>query len=100
MVAAAFRSLGSSVVDVDDSAPPEILIFDADPWDACRHQQLHAQRKRLPQATIVAASGLYHADLIADLHASGADAVWYKLAPIAELVSLCSTRRVGCAHHY
>jgi hypothetical protein len=64
---------------------PEIVVFDADPWDAEQAISLRAIRAADREARIIAAIGFPRPDLETALHDSGADQVWFKLAPIADL---------------
>jgi hypothetical protein len=77
-VAKAARTIAASV-------HPPAIVFDADPWDERRREALAQLRKDHPHARIVACVGFPRPDLDAELRTSGADAIWYKLATLADL---------------
>jgi hypothetical protein len=64
---------------------PEIVIFDADPWDAERAISLGAIRTSHRTSQIIAAVGFPRLDVATALRDSGADRVWFKLAPLGDL---------------
>jgi hypothetical protein len=85
MIESGIRKFGLRNHDPRSGEPPEILIFDADPWDAEQAISLRAIRAADRKARIIAAIGFPRPDLETALHESGADQVWFKLAPIADL---------------
>jgi hypothetical protein len=70
---------------------PDVIFFDADPWDAERMRILGATREAFPRAKLVACVGFPRSDLDAAVRANGADDVWFKLAPLADLKSVMVT---------
>ena len=86
MLEAALRSSDLPVHSPLSSEPPEAVIVDIDPWDSDRSLALRAIRAADPGARILAAAGFPRPDLTSALRESGADGVWFKLAPHAELV--------------
>lgn len=69
----------------DSADRPSVVLFDADPWNDERCAALRAIRAANPEARVVACAGFPRADLERGLRQSGADEVWFKLAPLAEL---------------
>jgi hypothetical protein len=85
MLEAAMRSWSSGAQEPAAEGAPEVILFDADPWDARQMTSLRAVRGAFPQAKLVACAGFPRPHLVADLCESGADDVWFKLAPLADL---------------
>ena len=91
MAGSALRGWGLQLV-TEGSGPPQAVIFDADPWDSERATALAAIRVTHPRTKIVACVGFQRRDLDEALRRSGADGVWFKLAPLNELAD-CVCRR-------
>jgi hypothetical protein len=90
MIESALRKAGFRIHDRDGAAHSDVIIFDADPWDAARAARLHAIRAAHREAPIVAAVGFPRGTMEAELLEAGADSVWFKLAPLCELVDAVS----------
>jgi hypothetical protein len=88
MLAQALRQSGGQIVDIDGATGPAAIVWDADPWNRDRAAELGAARRRWPNATVIAAVALPHPALERELCDSGADGVWFKLAPTARLLAL------------
>ncbi len=69
-------SLGAEV------GPPAVVVFDVDPWSDARRKALEAL---WPGTHVIACSGIAAVDLSEELKNAGADAVWFKLSPLAAL---------------
>jgi hypothetical protein len=85
---------------------PDIVVFDADPWSESRCDLLRAADSHWPGARVIACSGDTAIDLADDLKSAGADAVWFKLSPLARLKRLvtmsesrASSALKDCASH-
>ncbi len=91
MLSVAFSCSGHPVVDLKDPTFPTAIVWDADPWKSDRAAELHSLRSKFPHATIVACLGFVRDDLTDELRAAGADAVWFKLAPLVTLLSHLKT---------
>jgi hypothetical protein len=76
---------------------PQTIVFDADPWDQARRAALAEVRRAHPGVRIVACVGFPRPDLDADLRKGGADAIWYKLGHLAELVRRLAVPAAGPA---
>jgi hypothetical protein len=85
MLEAAARDWGYRLHESSQGGAPEVILFDADPWDARRMIILRSIRKAYPQAILVACVGFPRPDLDAALRENGADDVWFKLSPLADL---------------
>ncbi len=81
MIESGIRKSGLRNLDPRSGELPEIVIFDADPWDAERAISLRAIRAANREARLIAAVGFPRPDLESVLRESGADQVWFKLAP-------------------
>jgi hypothetical protein len=88
MLESAVRADGLRIHGPQSDERPEVVIFDADPWDPERAFALQAIRAADQEALIVAAAGFPRLDLTTALVDCGADDVWFKLAPLSELVDL------------
>jgi hypothetical protein len=86
MIEAAVRASELAVHSPESTEPPEAVIFDVDRWSPERSIALRAIRAADPGVRILAAAGFPRPDLAAALRDCGADDVWFKLAPIYELV--------------
>jgi hypothetical protein len=98
MLAQALRQQGGQVVDADGATGPAAIVWDADPWNGDRAAELAATRRQRPNATIIAAVALPHPALEEELRDSGADGIWFKLAPTARLLALLATGRQTVSH--
>jgi hypothetical protein len=85
MLKSVLSAWGLQSCEADDVDPPGVIVFDADPWDVDRQTALRMTRSAHPRAKLVACAGFPRPDLDAALRRSGADAVWFKLAPLDEL---------------
>ena len=90
MTAAALRNSGRSENESSDASPPAAIVFDADPWDGDRAQKLAKIRTAHPRSRLVACVGFSRPHVEAELRDAGADAIWFKLAPLADLL-VCAT---------
>ncbi|MGE5192721.1 MAG: hypothetical protein ACM3U2_09475 [Deltaproteobacteria bacterium] len=86
MLESRVRAIGLRNLGPQSGERPEVVIFDADPWNAERAIALRAIRAADREAQIVAAVGFPRPDLAIALRESGADKVWFKLAPLQALV--------------
>jgi len=86
MIEAAVRAIELPLHAPQSGVPPEAVIFDVDPWDSERSVSLCAIRAADPGARILAAVGFPRSDLAIAVRDCGADDVWFKLAPLCELV--------------
>jgi hypothetical protein len=68
--------------------PPHWLVWDADPAGPARHQELDQWRQACPRLRVLACVGFPRQDQALALRQQGVDAVWPKLAPLADLVEL------------
>jgi hypothetical protein len=85
MLDAAARNWGDCLHESSRGGAPELILFDADPWDPQRMIILRTIREAYPQARLVACIGFPCPDLDAALREKGADDLWFKLAPLADL---------------
>src|SRR5262245_34618790 len=99
MIASSLKATGVDVFDSQAEARPQAIIFDADPWDDVRMEALRAVRAKNELARIVIAVGFPRPDLEFGVFQSGADSVWFKLAPLQELHDELSHGRRGTAAH-
>jgi hypothetical protein len=86
MTESALRRDGFQIHDRQSAERPDAVVFDADPWDATRAAALRAIRAVDGEAHIVVAVGFPRRDLEIEALKAGAGAVWFKLAPLCELV--------------
>jgi hypothetical protein len=93
MLSSALRQAGGNVIDIDAAISPSAILWDADPWNGTTATELAAARRRWPNAIFIAAVALPHPALEVDLRDSGADGVWFKLAPLERLHALLASRR-------
>jgi len=87
MLQTAIETRGCRIAAAGTAGPPEVVLYDADPWDPRQEAALRSTREAHPQATLVACAGFPRFDLDASLRRAGADRVWFKLAPLDELVA-------------
>lgn len=87
MLESALRKGGLQVCSARDSGTASIVVFDADPWNTGRASALTAIRSLNPVAKLVACAGFPRAELDAALRQSGANEVWFKLAPLQGLLA-------------
>jgi hypothetical protein len=85
MLEAAARNWGHRIHESSRGGAPDVIFFDADLWDAERMIILGSIREAYPQARLVACVGFPRPDLDAVLRDKGADDVWCKLSPLADL---------------
>jgi hypothetical protein len=85
MLESAVQKWGSSIVAGD--ANPAVILWDADPWDAQRQEQLASLVAEHPQSQILALVGFLRDDAVTEILATGARAVVPKLAPLSQLAS-------------
>ncbi len=93
MIESAVWESGLRIHGAQSAKRPEAVIFDADPWNPDRAVALRAIRAADSEARIVAAAGFPRPDLTTALRESGADDVWFKLAPLDELVEMIHQER-------
>src|SRR4029077_20396015 len=86
MVVSALRKSGLSAGQWHDAGAAATVIFDADPWNEERGKALAAIRAAQPQSQLVACVGFSRPHLETELHDAGADAVWFKLSPLTDLM--------------
>lgn len=89
MLEAAVRTRGGAGCD-NAAGRPDLIFFDADPWDHPRSESLQAIRREHPETKLVACVGFPRPDLEAALRAAGADSLWFKLSPLANLGIRCA----------
>ena len=88
------RSCGGEVVPDEPEAPQTFprhlhwLVWDADPEGPARHQELAQWRQTSPRLRVVACVGFPRHDQSLAWRQQGIDAVWPKLAPLADLAEL------------
>jgi hypothetical protein len=85
MITSVMRAGGLQIHNPQSADRAGVIVFDADPWDPVRDVALRAIRAADRQAQIVAAVGFPRPDLQAALFKSGADRIWFKLAPLHTL---------------
>jgi hypothetical protein len=91
-------ALGSPAAQASGGANrPQTIVFDADPWDEVRRRALAEVRRTHPGLRVVACVGFPRPDFDAELRQSGADAIWYKLGHLAELVRRLAVLAAGPA---
>lgn len=66
------------------------ILFDADPWDDSRAQELHSLRAAHSTSNLIAAVGYPRPHLVDELCAAGASHVACKLSPLAEWMRFIS----------
>ncbi|MSR60532.1 MAG: hypothetical protein EXS05_23300 [Planctomycetaceae bacterium] len=88
MLTRALRTAGQHVVEPSGQQAPAVLVWDADPWDAQRAEELAQLRARLPETHLIATVGFMRPELCDELCRAGSDSVWFKLAPYAALDDL------------
>ena len=96
MLAAELQTAGCHLDESDDARPP-VVIFDADPWDDDRTDALAKTRTSHPRSRIIACVGFPRPHLDSELRATGADGIWFKLAPLADLIELVGAQALACA---
>jgi hypothetical protein len=85
MICAALEIRGARLVPEGESPTVDLVLFDADPWDARRASQLSALRQAHRTATLIVCAGFPRGDLEAAIREAGADHVWFKLDSLASL---------------
>jgi hypothetical protein len=85
MLRAALAKHGCRALAAGDSSAVDIVLFDADPWDAGREAELSSIRAAYPHTRLIACVGFPRRDLGASLCQAGADNTWFKLAPLQQL---------------
>lgn len=95
MLSFAFRSAGIPLYESTSTNRPGTIIFDADPWDGQREAALTAIRTAQPQSRLIACVGFARPHVDAELSDAGADGIWFKLAPLADLID-CATAAARC----
>ena len=83
MLESASRAWGSTVVTLESE--PAVVLWDSDPWDAERRDELRALAAAHPQSRILALMGFIRDDDVAEAHQAGAHAVCPKLASLSQL---------------
>lgn len=68
--------------------PPKAVLVDVDPWGEPAQSLMRAAKTISPGARVIACSGAAASDFGEELKAAGADAVWFKLSPLAALKQL------------
>jgi hypothetical protein len=81
------RMVGPAAASNGAAEPPDLVLFDADPWDEERAEALAAIRAAVPGGRLVAFVGFPRPDLEAELRQTGADEVRFKLEPSGLLFS-------------
>jgi hypothetical protein len=87
MLCAGLVQGGRPVVTLENSNSPAAIIWDGDPWDSVRLAELRSLRRTYQTSMIVACAGFPRDGLADEIRDGGADAVWFKLAPLATLLS-------------
>jgi hypothetical protein len=93
MIEEAVRASGFQIHGPQSGECPAVVIFDADPWNADRALALQAVRAADGDARITAAVGFPRPDLTSELLESGANDVWFKLAPLGELIDAIGRKK-------
>ena len=86
MLASAVKAAGFHVCGPHDTEQPAAIVFDADPWDDDRAKALATIRAAHPRSQLIACVGFPRPHVDAELRRRGADGIWFKLAPLAELL--------------
>jgi len=81
------RMVGTSATSDEAAEPPDLVLFDADPWDEERAEALTAIRTAVPAGRLIAFVGFPRPDVEAELRQAGADEVRFKLEPAGLLFS-------------
>jgi len=68
--------------------PPQAVLVDIDPWGERAQTFLHTTKTSCPGARMIACTGVTANDFGDELRSVGADAVWFKLSPLAALKQL------------
>lgn len=92
MLISAVETAGSSLHEPDNTELAATILFDADPWDGGRATALTTIRTAHPRSQLIACVGFPRPHIEAELRGTGADDVWFKLAPLADLVDLLEFR--------
>jgi hypothetical protein len=87
MLQSSIAKRGFRISAEGESGVADVVLYDADPWDSVREAGLRSLRAASAQAKLIACTGFPHFDLGASLSRAGADNVWFKLAPLEELVA-------------
>ncbi len=87
MLESALRKGGLQICDASDADPATAVLFDTDLWNEERAVALSSIRASYATAKIVACAGFPLPEFDATLRRSGADEVWFKLAPLQELLA-------------
>jgi hypothetical protein len=82
MMESALQRAGFRIRTPQNGERLDVVVFDADPWDAGRAATLRAIRAADRESQIVAAVGFPQCELEAELLERGASGVWFKLAPL------------------
>jgi hypothetical protein len=82
------RRAGFTAAGIDQPPSADVIVWDADPWDAIRADILRQMHSANPDRPIVACAGFMRPDLATELRGCGATGVWFKLAPLAALREL------------
>jgi hypothetical protein len=93
MLAAAVEAAGFHVLESHITDQPAAIVFDADPWDSDRATALAIVRSAHRRSQLVACVGFQRPHVDAELRRGGVDGVWFKLAPLSELVEYLAAER-------
>jgi hypothetical protein len=88
MLMSAIEAAGSGLHESDNTDQTATILFDADPWDNDRATALATSRAAHPRSRLVACVGFPRPHIEDELHRQGADSVWFKLAPLTDLIDL------------
>jgi hypothetical protein len=90
MLQAALARQDCRVVHEGGSPDVDAVFYDVDPWGADREAALRSIRASHPQTKVIACVGFPRCDLEVCLRQAGADSLWFKLAPLQQLIDeLC-----------
>jgi hypothetical protein len=94
MLVSALKTAGLRLHEFDKlDETPATIIFDADPWDSDRKAALATILAAHPRARLVACLGFPRPHIETKLRDAGANAVWFKLSPLTELIDCLAASR-------
>lgn len=97
MLESALRKGGLHVAGERDKGAADVVVFDADPWNAERAHAFRSVRSTHADAKLLACAGFLRPELDAALRQAGAADVWFKLAPLETLLDLIQSQPfAGC----
>ena len=93
MLIAAIKTVGPGAHESKNTDQPAAILFDADPWDHERATALATIRAAHPSSQLVACLGFPRSHIEAKLRDAGANAVWFKLSPLPDLIGCLGAPR-------